>query len=232
MSRLILVVEDEATLGEMICDNLRMEGYDSELVRNGSTARDRIAKGGIDLVILDIMLPGADGFTVLQEMRKRSDETPVMIVSARRSDADRIRGLELKADDYLTKPFNLKELLLRVAALLRRNTSSATKSDVLEFGGNRLEFRSHRGINFKNEEKPLTPTEVKLMRLLATRTGEVVTRRELVDHLFGPHTSPTTRSLDNMVMNLRRAFEMDSKKPQYIHTVRGVGLRFTPRNES
>lgn len=232
MSRFILVVEDEATLGEMICDNLRMEGYESELVRSGSSAKDRIAKGGIDLVILDIMLPGTDGFTVLEEMRSRSDETPVMIVSARSSDADRIRGLELKADDYLTKPFNLRELLLRVAALLRRNTSSADTPDVLEFGGNRIEFRSHRAVNFKDEETSLTPAEVKLMRLLVARPGVIITRRELVDHLFGPHTSPTTRSLDNMVVRLRRVFEMDSKKPQHIHTVRGVGLRFTFGNES
>ena len=123
MSRWILVVEDEAALGEMICDNLRQEGYGAELVTTGPAAEARIAKGGVDLVILDIMLPGIDGFTILETMRRRDDDTPVLVVSALISDADRIRGLELRADDYLTKPFNLKELLLRVGALLRRGQS-------------------------------------------------------------------------------------------------------------
>ena len=232
MSRWILVVEDEAALGEMICDNLQSDDYGAELVRDGDAARARIAKGGLDLVILDVMLPGVDGFTLLEEMRRRGDETPVMIVSARISDADRIRGLELKADDYLTKPFNLKELLLRVGALMRRNQPLAPGEDVFEFSGNCIDFRTHRATTFAAEDAQLTPTEVKLLRLLSTRPGEVVTRRELVDHLFGPHTPATIRSLDNMVLNLRRLFERDSKNPQHIHTVRGVGLRFTAHAES
>jgi two-component system alkaline phosphatase synthesis response regulator PhoP len=227
VTRLILVVEDEQALGEMICDNLRIEGYDTELIHHGTAAGERIAAGGLDLVILDIMLPGTDGFTILEQMRKRHDDTPVLVVSARRSDSDRIRGLELRADDYLTKPFNLKELLLRVGALLRRNQSGPQLSEVLEFGGNRIEFRSHQATNYANEDSKLTPTEVKLMRLLASRPGDIISRRELVTHLFGPHTPPTTRSLDNMVMNLRRIFEQDSKNPRHIHTVRGVGWRFT-----
>ena len=232
MSRWILVVEDEATLGEMICDNLQSDGYGTELVRNGDAARARIEKGGLDLVILDIMLPGVDGFTLLEEMRRRGDETPVMIVSARISDADRIRGLELKADDYLTKPFNLKELLLRVGALMRRNQPLAPGEDVFEFSGNRIDFRTHRVTTFAGEEAQLTPTEIKLVRLLSTRLGEVITRRELVNHLFGPQTPATIRSLDNMVLNLRRLFERDTKNPKHIHTVRSVGLRFTAQAES
>ena len=143
MSRWVLVVEDEPALGEMLCDNLRSSGYEAELARSGTAARDRIAKGGLDLVLLDIMLPGINGFEVLEHMRSQGDNTPVLILSARIGDADRIRGLELKADDYLTKPFNLKELLLRVDALLRRNTTIPSGSDILEFSGNRIDFRSH-----------------------------------------------------------------------------------------
>jgi two-component system alkaline phosphatase synthesis response regulator PhoP len=186
-----------------------------------------VAKGGLDLVILDIMLPGADGFTVLHDMRARGDHTPVLILSARISDADRIRGLELEADDYLTKPFNLKELLLRVGALLRRNTPIGSGDDVLEFSGNKIDFRSHRATTFNDDHAQLTPTEVKLLRLLSTRSGEVVSRQEIVQHLFGPATPSTTRSLDNMLLNLRRLFEADTKNPRHLHTVRGVGLRFT-----
>ena len=227
MTRWILVVEDEATLGEMICDNLQLAGYGAELLRTGPAARERIAKGGLDLIVLDVMLPGVDGFTLLREMRSRNDETPVLIVSARISDADRIRGLELEADDYLTKPFNLKELLLRVDALLRRNRPIGPGVDILEFDGNRIDFRSHAATNHATETSHLTPSEVKFLRLVAGRPGEVISRNELVHHLFGPYTAPTTRSLDNLVHNLRRLFERDSKNPVHFHTVRGVGLRFT-----
>lgn len=231
MSHWILVVEDEAALGEMMCDNLQSKGYGTELVRNGGAAAERIAKGGLDLVVLDLMLPGTDGFDILAEMRGRGDDTPVLIVSARISDADRIRGLELEADDYLTKPFNLQEMMLRVAALLRRKVPTATGADLLSFAGNRIDFRSHRATSFEGTESTLTASEVKLLRLLALRPGEVITREELVRHLFGPHTPITTRSLDNMMLNLRRLFERDSKKPEHFHTVRGVGLRFTVEAE-
>lgn len=232
MSRWILVVEDEPALGEMLCDNLQSGGYGAELVRSGTAARDRIAKGGLDLVILDIMLPGISGFEVLEHMRSQGDNTPVLILSARIDDADRIRGLELKADDYLTKPFNLKELLLRIEALLRRKTAIPPGSDLLEFSGNRIDFRSHSATTYDGKQTHLTPTEVKLLRLLSTRHGEVVPRQELAQHLFGPNTPSTTRTLDNAVLNLRRLFESDSKQPKHILTVRGVGLRFTSGDES
>ena len=232
MSRWILVVEDEPALGEMLCDNLRSGGYEAELARSGTTARDRIAKGGLDLILLDIMLPGINGFEVLEHMRSQGDDTPVLILSARIGDADRIRGLELKADDYLTKPFNLKELLLRVEALLRRNTAIPSGSDLLEFNGNSIDFRSRTATTHNGQQAQLTPTEIKLLRLLSTRHGEVVPRPELVQHLFGPNTPSTTRTLDNTVLNLRRLFESDSKRPKHILTVRGVGLRFTNEEQS
>ena len=233
MSRWILVVEDEPSLGELICDNLHSQGYGSELIADGGSASARIQHGGIDLVILDIMLPGENGFSILQSMRDRGDDTPVLVLSARSSDDDRIRGLQLRADDYLTKPFNLHELLLRVDALLRRagNSNSAEGTAVCEFDDNRIDFRSHKATTWSNQEVQLTPTEIKLMRMLWGRPGEVITRREMAEHLFGPGTPATHRSLDNMVLNLRRLFEHDNKKPQHLHTVRGVGIRFTKERE-
>ncbi len=227
MTRWCLIVEDELALGEMIRDNLALESYGTEMVRSGPEAIERLARGGIDLVILDVMLPGVDGFTVLEEMRNRGDNTPVLILSARSSDADRIRGLELKADDYLTKPFNLRELLLRVEALLRRHPTPGAGTDVLSFADNHVDFRSHKARTWDGREVELTATEIRLLRLLASSEGVVVSRREIADQVFGPATPSTIRTVDNLVLRLRKLFERESQKPRHLHTVRGVGLRFT-----
>ncbi|MCA8943410.1 MAG: response regulator transcription factor [Planctomycetes bacterium] len=226
MTHWCLVVEDEAALGRMICDNLSLAGYGVELARDGIAASERLQKGGLDIVVLDLMLPGKDGFQVLSELRDRGDDTPVLILSARGSDEDRIRGLELRADDYLAKPFNLKELLLRVAAILRRGSTVPAGEDVLEFGGNRVDFRSREATNTAGEHRTLTDSEVKLLRLLSTKPGVVVRRREVVDILFGPMTPSTTRTIDNVVASLRKLFESDRDTPRHFHTVRGVGWRF------
>ena len=225
MTQWILVVEDEAPLGEMLCDNLQSQGYGVELCVTGTAALERIAKGGLDLIVLDIMLPGQDGFSILEAMRGRGDRTPVMIVSARASDADRIRGLELHADDYLTKPFNLKELLLRVAACCGATPSlratrtpwSSRATASISAATRRLPTAARRHGFPRRDQAAAAP---------GGRENEVVPRRELVDHLFGPHTPTTTRSLDNTVLRLRRLFERSREHPRHILTVRGVGLRF------
>ncbi|GAB4143930.1 MAG: response regulator transcription factor [Planctomycetota bacterium] len=226
MSRWILVVEDEGPLGEMICDNLTLESYHAEHIRNGKDALQRIEKGGIDLVVLDLMLPGLDGFEILRRMREKGDDTPVLILSARSADRDRIRGLELEADDYLTKPFNLRELLLRVDALLRRRPAPPPETDVLEFAGNRIDFRSLRAATFRGEEVELTTSEAKLLKLLSAHAGTVVSRKIVVEHLFGSTAALTVRTLDNIVLHLRKLFEPEPGTPRHIHTIRGVGFRF------
>ncbi|MGE3172618.1 MAG: response regulator transcription factor [Planctomycetota bacterium] len=228
MSRWILVAEDEGPLGEMLCDNLQLESYHAELVRTGPDALVRMAKGGIDLLILDVMLPGCDGFEVLRQLRGRGDDTPVLILSARSADRDRIQGLELAADDYLTKPFNLRELLLRVDALLRRRPAPAAGSDVLRFDGNQVDFRAMRAVTFAGEEVELTPTETKLLKLLTAHAGTVVSRKIVVEHLFGSTAPLTVRTLDNVVLRLRKLFERESANPRHLHTVRGLGFRFDP----
>jgi DNA-binding response OmpR family regulator len=224
----ILVAEDERALGEMLCDNLAVESYHAEHVMTGPKALDRMSRGGIDLVILDVMLPGCDGFEVLRQLRERGDQTPVLILSARSADLDRIRGLELQADDYLTKPFNLRELLLRVDALLRRQRPPAPGSDVLRFGGHQVDFRAMRAKCRSGEDVALTATETKLLKLLAARAGTVVTRRVVVEHLFGSTAQRTVRTLDNVVLRLRKLFEEDPAAPRHLVTVRGLGLRFDP----
>ncbi|MBK8099648.1 MAG: response regulator transcription factor [Planctomycetes bacterium] len=228
MSRWILVAEDEAPLGEMLCDNLALESYHAELVKNGPDALTRMARGGIDLLVLDVMMPGLDGFEVLKQLRARGDDTPVLILSARAADRDRIKGLELLADDYLTKPFNLRELLLRVDALLRRRPAPAPGDDVLEFGGHRVDFRAMRARTADGQEHDLTTTEVRLLKLLAAHAGTVVSRKIVVEHLFGTTAPLTVRTLDNVVLRLRKLFERDPASPEFLHTVRGLGLRFQP----
>ncbi|MFN3244032.1 MAG: response regulator transcription factor [Planctomycetota bacterium] len=228
MSRWILVAEDERQLGEMLCDNLSHESYHAEHVLTGPRALERMAKGGIDLLILDVMLPGKDGFEVLEELRGRGDDTPVLILSARADDQDRIRGLELQADDYLTKPFNLRELLLRVDALLRRQPAPAAGDDTLEFGGNRIDFRAMTALCHDGQTAKLTATETRLLKLLAGHASTVVSRRTVVETLFGASAPRTVRTLDNVVLHLRKMFELDPGDPRHLHTVRGVGFRFEP----
>jgi DNA-binding response OmpR family regulator len=228
MSRWILVAEDEGALGEMLCDNLTLESYHAELVRTGPDALARMQRGGIDLLVLDVMLPGCDGFEVLRQLRARGDDTPVLILSARSADRDRIKGLELLADDYLTKPFNLRELLLRVDALLRRRPAPAPGQDLLEFAGHRIDFRSMRARCADGAEHELTQTETRLLKLLAAHAGTVVSRKIVVEHLFGSTAPLTVRTLDNIVLRLRKLFEQDQSAPRHLQTVRGLGLRFDP----
>jgi DNA-binding response OmpR family regulator len=228
MSRWILVAEDEPALGEMLCDNLSLESYHAELVRTGPAALERMERGGIDLLLLDVMLPGCDGFEVLKQLRARGDDTPVLILSARGADRDRIRGLELLADDYLTKPFNLRELLLRVDALLRRRPAPTAGLELLTFGGNAVDVRSLRTTTFRGEQVELTQTETKLLKLLAAHAGTVVSRKIVIEHLFGSTAPLTVRTLDNLVLRLRKLFERDPAEPKHLQTIRGVGLRFDP----
>jgi two-component system alkaline phosphatase synthesis response regulator PhoP len=150
----------------------------------------------------------------------------VLILSARSADRDRIRGLELRADDYLTKPFNLRELLLRVDALLRRRPAPAAGADVLEFGGNRIDFRAMRARTAGGDEVELTATETRLLKLLAAHAGTVVSRKSAVEHLFGSTAPRTVRTLDNVVLRLRKLFEREPGSPRHLHTVRGLGFRF------
>jgi DNA-binding response OmpR family regulator len=232
MTRWCLVVEDESPLGEMIVDNLVADGLGAELCRDGHAALGRLERGGVDLVVLDIMLPYVDGFEVLRRMRERGDDTPVLILSARQADSDRIRGLELKADDYLTKPFNLRELLLRVRALLRRVAPTPAGADTVTIGGCCIDFRAHDAVRPDGTHQRLSDSEIKLLRLLTFRPGEVVTRKEILDHVYGSSTIAATRTLDNLVLSLRRLLEEDSKNPRHLHTARGVGFRLTLAPES
>lgn len=230
----ILLVEDELPLAQGIRENLEDEGYAVEHVADGRTALDRMVQGDFELILLDVMLPELDGFTACEMAREQGCETPVLFLTARGSVDDRIHGLEAGGDDYLPKPFHLKELLLRVAAILRRTQwyerASATESK-LSFGGNEFDFRTCKGRSWDGTEQDLTHKEAMILKALAERHGEVVAREEILETVWGYDVFPSTRTIDNFVLRLRKRFERDPESPRHLHTVRGVGYRFTKEEE-
>ena len=218
----ILVVEDEAHLAEGIAVNLELSGYEVRVERRGDRALDAATAVPPDLILLDVMLPGLDGFEVCRRLRAAGVRTPVLFLTAKTADDDRIRGLELGADDYLGKPFNLRELLLRVQAILRRSRPSADAPQELRFGDcalNFATFEARRGESVTT----LSHKECEIMKLLLERQGEVVSRNDILNRVWGLDTYPTHRTVDNFIVRLRRLFEPDPAAPRYIHTLRGVG---------
>lgn len=226
----ILLVEDEPELAEGIAENLAAEGYRPEIAGDGETGLVAAQRLEPDLVILDVMLPRKDGYAVCRELRDGGSDVPVLFLTAKGDPEDRIRGLEEGGDDYMVKPFHLDELLLRVAAILRRSRwyhRAARGEPVLRFGGNEIDFRRYTGRNAEGEEHELTHKEAHILRLLAERDGEVVSRDEILDVVWGRDAYPSSRTVDNFIARLRRRFEADSRAPRHIHTIHGVGYRFS-----
>ncbi|HEY8061980.1 MAG TPA: response regulator transcription factor [Gemmatimonadales bacterium] len=226
----ILLVEDEINLARGIRENLEAEGYAVSVVADGQTALEQILREEFQLVILDVMLPRMDGYTVCESARRAGRDTPILFLTAKGSGPDRIRGLEAGGDDYLPKPFQLRELLLRVAAILRRRTryDAMTALDpVVRFGDNEFDFRSFRGRSWDGADQILTQKEAMILKVLAEREGEVVWRDEILDKVWGEDVLPSSRTIDNFVMRLRKRFEPDPERPRHFHTIRGIGYRFT-----
>jgi two-component system alkaline phosphatase synthesis response regulator PhoP len=226
----LLVVEDEAHLREVIADNLELEGYTVETAENGLDALERARGSRPDLMLLDVMLPGLNGFEVCKRLREASDDVPVLFLTARSGDDDRVRGLELGGDDFLGKPFDLRELMLRVKAILRRTQwyrASSQGGDELVLGSARVDFKRFVA-TVDGQELALSQKEAMILRYLWERAGEVVDRAEILDRCWGYEAFPTTRTIDNFIVRLRRVLEPDARNPRYIHTVRGVGYRLTP----
>lgn len=230
----ILLVEDEPNLARGIRENLEAEGYSVETIANGRVALDRIRREEFGLIVLDVMLPGMDGFAVCETMRGEGRDTPTLFLTAKSATDDRIRGLEAGGDDYLTKPFHLRELLLRVGAILRRRTrydAMTALEPVVRFGGNEFDFRSFRGRSWDNADQVLTQKEAMILKVLTEREGQVVWRDEILERVWGSDVLPSTRTVDNFIVRLRKRFEQDPERPRHFHTVRGVGYRFTTQVE-
>lgn len=221
---LILLVEDEPSLAAGIRDNLEDEGYRVEHVTDGRSGLRRLQQGGLDLVVLDVMLPELDGYTVCELARAQGIDTPILFLTAKGTVDDRLRGLRAGGDDYLAKPFHLEELLLRVAAILRRGSAPAGES--FEFGGNRVDFSTYEAVDWRGDAQQLSHKELKILETLVRARGAVVSREQILDSVWGRDAFPTSRTIDNFVVRLRRRFERDPDQPRFITTVRGIGYRF------
>ena len=232
----VLVVEDDPHLAAGVMENLRAEGYAATSAGDGEEALAWLAAYPCALIVLDVMLPGADGFAVCRTLRARGDNTPVLFLTARGDPADRVRGLEAGGDDYLAKPFHLQEFLLRVRAILRRwdwyrSASATADTAVLRFGGNEVDFRAFRGRAFNGEAQELTEKEAMILKVLAEHAGEIVSREDLLERVWGYDVFPSTRTVDNFILRLRKRFEKDPANPRYFLTVWGVGYRFLTEGE-
>jgi two-component system alkaline phosphatase synthesis response regulator PhoP len=227
----VLIVEDEATLAEVLADNLVDEGYRVEVARDGRSGQESWRREPPDLVVLDVMLPGMNGYELCEAMREEGDTTPVLFLSARGQPEDRVRGLQAGGDDYLPKPFHLPEFLLRVSNMLRRKGWGPAPDAEVAFGGHRVDLRGWTAELADGRRELLGERELGILRLLASRPGEVVSRDDILDEVWGEDTFPSSRTVDNIVMRLRKLFEPDPAEPIYFHTVWGVGYRFTPVGE-
>jgi len=225
----ILLVEDEESLAKGLEYNLGEEGYRVEWVTDGRQALERIGSNEYDLVILDIMLPYVDGFTVAREIRKTLPQLPVLMLTARGGIQDRVEGLEAGADDYVSKPFHLQELLLRVRGMLRRKNwykASVEEMPVYRFGGNEIRFTNFMALA-GTQEIQLTLYEAMLMKYLIERKGSAVSRQELLANVWNTDPELETRTVDNFIARLRKYFEADPGNPRHIKSVRGVGYIFS-----
>ena len=225
----ILLVEDEENLLEAVKLNLEMEGYEVATAANGMDAIRTFSKERFNLVILDIMLPDIDGYQVCEKIRVGNLETPILFLTAKDSSDDKITGLKLGADDYLTKPFNLEELLLRVKILIRhslKGTSKERNNHIAKFGVNEVDFSNYTAKGIGGKKIQLTQKEAALLKILIDRKNEVVTRQHILETVWQYDIYPNTRTIDNFILTFRKYFEKDSKNPKYFFSVRGVGYQF------
>ena len=221
----ILVVEDEPSIALGLEDDLRMEGWEVELVTDGAAAATRARQQTFDLVLLDVMLPGRDGFDVCREMRRAGLRVPIIILTAKALELEKVMGLDSGADDYVTKPFSPKELRARIRAHLRRAAGGSELLDVYRFGdmevdAGRCELRRSGAV------VEITSTEFKLLLTFIRNQSRVLTREKLIDAVWGPGTFLTDRVVDNHIVALRRKIEPEPAKPKHLVSIRGVGYRF------
>lgn len=220
----VLVVEDDEKLAEMLSSFLKEEGFTVSMAHTGEAALAQWAQKPVDLIVLDLMLPGAPGLEVLRELRRHETSPPVIILTARAEEADKLVGLELGADDYVTKPFSPRELAARIRTVLRRAREGRGKGDVIRQGDVQVDLIKFEA-SLSGRPLSLTPTEFKLLALLAQNPGRVFTRLQLLDAALGHAYEGYERSIDTHISNLRRKLEPYGE-PTYIQTVHGVGYRF------
>jgi two-component system alkaline phosphatase synthesis response regulator PhoP len=222
----ILLVEDEEQLNKVIKMNLELEGYEVVSCTNGKEALETIKNQFFNLMVLDIMLPEVNGIQICEQVRLRNKQVGIIFISAKDTSQDRINGLKVGADDYLTKPFVLEELLLRVKNLIKRATEEAEISlNEYSFGRNHVNFETYEAKGVHGHFR-LTHTESLLLKLLIEKQNEVVSRQQILQNVWGYDVYPSTRTIDNFILNFRKYFEKDPKRPLHFQSVRGVGYKF------
>jgi len=226
MKKRILVIEDEPSLSMAIRDELEFEGFEASIVEDGTTGLNRILGEAPDLVILDLMLPGISGFEICREVRGQGMDTPIIMLTARAQEVDRVKGLELGADDYVIKPFSLAELVARIRAVLRRTqpTSRAEEAEILQIGELKLDVRKQEAF-VGGKQIELTHKEFQLLEFLLRHPGEVISRDEFLSRLWGEEIYVTPRNVDTHMASLRKKIEEDADQPRYILSVRGAGCK-------
>jgi DNA-binding response OmpR family regulator len=229
----ILLVEDDEHLADGVAFNLRNTGYDVELAPSGEAALATLEQRAFDLVLLDVMLPGIDGLDVVRRLRRAGNTRPVLIITAKNRADDAIEGLDAGADDYITKPFDLDEVLARIRGALRREVwarggPARAEPATLQYGRWTVDFARFLATDTEGNQQTLTSTEAAMLRLFARLSGEVVSRETFLREVWGRTGPLETRTVDNFVRKIRQAFEPDPARPRHIVSVRGAGYRFTP----
>jgi len=221
----ILIVEDEPDMATGLCDNLEFEGYHVRIARDGEEALARAAELTPDLILLDLMLPKRNGFDVCRELRQRGMRAPIIMLTARGQETDKVVGLEIGADDYVTKPFSVRELMARVRAQLRRTAQQSGDFEVFSFGDVELDFRRQHATK-AGQRLRLTAREFDLLKYFLRRRGETISRDELLDKVWGLTSYPLSRTVDNHIAKLRQKIERSPAEPEFLITVHGLGYRF------
>ena len=222
----ILIIEDEPEMARGLADNLEFEGYEVHIEANGEAGLQYARAQHVDLILLDLMLPKLSGYEVCKALRGQGNDTPIIMLTAKGQELDKVLGLELGADDYLTKPFSLRELIARIhAQLRRRKPSTQQESDTFAFGDVRLDFKHYRAAK-AGVELELTAKEFEILRYFIAQRGATVKRADLLDKVWGLEDYPTTRTVDNHILKLRKKIENDPAHPEFIITVHGLGYKF------
>jgi DNA-binding response OmpR family regulator len=221
----ILIIEDDISILRGLKDNLQYEGYSVITEINGEKGLELALKENIDLILLDIMLPGMNGYEICRKLKKEKQELPIIMITARGTEVDKVSGLDIGADDYITKPFSIPELLARVRAIFRRLTQVKNVPEEYSFGNIKLNFTEYKA--FRNDEEiKLSGKEFAIIEYFIKHEGEVIHRHDLLNKVWGFEVMPSTRTVDNFIHDLRKKLEEDPSNPQHIISIRGVGYRF------
>ncbi len=223
----ILIIEDDISILRGLKDNLEYEGYSVFSETNGINGLSQAFMRNPDLILLDIMLPGMNGYEICKKVKKEKPELPIIMITARGSEMDKVSGLDIGADDYITKPFSIPELLARIRAVLRRINRNNIKCEQYEFGKIKIDFKKYQAVA-NNEEIKLSSKEFDILKYFIEHKGEAIHRHDLLNAVWGYEAMPTTRTVDNFILDLRKKIEENPSEPEFIISVRGVGYKFVP----